>query len=330
MEKLINTSRGYISLVNNLPGLDSTIKNSNFLIFDWPLAIGCIPVPEVNRDILVNSFNWSLANGFIEEDALVHAAMSIFGFHENKDIRESILSPSNFPKLFDFKNIDPSKFAINVAKKNSIQNLTYFSFPSSAAYIDCIYPIVDSLELLKEMFNVGAKMVQFRVKKNFVHNIEELIKQACSISLNHPNSKLFINDHWELAIKNNAFGVHLGQEDLFNVDMKALEASGLHLGLSTHSYWEVSRAVRFQPSYIACGPIFETRAKKMPWKPQGLQNLKYWARVLDIPVVGIGGINLSNIKNIKNSKCSGVAVIDAITNCQNPNKCFNDLNAIWK
>jgi hydroxymethylpyrimidine kinase/phosphomethylpyrimidine kinase/thiamine-phosphate diphosphorylase len=215
-------------------------------------------------------------------------------------------------------------------RNNLSESLLTFTFPSASKYIAGVYPIVDSLELLQQMFDSGAKIIQLRLKRNIQTNLNTMVKNACKLSLNYPNSKLFINDHWELAIENDAYGVHLGQEDLLNADIKAISNSGLHLGLSTHSYWEVSRAYRYKPSYIACGPIYPTKIKKMPWKNQGIQNLKYWARVLDIPTIGIGGINFDNLQKVKSTKCSGVSIINAIINSENPIQSFKILESSWK
>jgi hydroxymethylpyrimidine kinase / phosphomethylpyrimidine kinase / thiamine-phosphate diphosphorylase len=44
------------------------------------------------------------------------------------------------------------------------------------------------------------------------------------------------------------------------------------------------------PDLIACGPVWPTTTKDMPWVPQGLDNLAWWAHMAPAPVVGIGGV----------------------------------------
>ena len=132
------------------------------------------------------------------------------------------------------------------------------------------------------------------------------------------NAQLFINDHWALAIEEGAYGVHLGQEDLERADLAAMARAGLRLGLSTHSYWEVCRAWALQPSYIACGPIHPTRAKRMPWTPQGNDNLAYWCALLPLPVVAIGGMDELRATQAMQCGAAGVAVISAITGAPSP------------
>ena len=330
LRKLIKTPRGYLSYIRNVRGLKTLSSYTDVLFCNWPFAVGFIPVPNVNKNILIDSFNWSIDNGFIEEDASIHAAMSLLGFYEKKNILNSILFPAKVPELIDLTNKNILSLPIDKFKKNILDNYVTYSFPTAEKYVDGVYPIVNSLELLHQMFDVGAKIIQLRVKKNQFEKIDQLVQRCCKLAIKYPDSKLFINDHWQLAIDNGAFGVHLGQEDLFNAEMKSIKNSGLHLGLSSHSYWEVSRAVRYKPSYIACGPIFPTMAKMMPWITQGVQNLRYWARVLDVPTVAIGGISLSNLRTIKKSNCTGVSIIGEIVNNKDPSESFKTLEFNWK
>ncbi|HET7863783.1 MAG TPA: thiamine phosphate synthase, partial [Burkholderiaceae bacterium] len=67
-------------------------------------------------------------------------------------------------------------------------------------------------------------------------------------------------------------------------------ATGLALGVSSHSLWELCRARALAPRYIACGPVWPTLTKAMPWRPQGLHNLAWWCGMAGVPVVAIGGI----------------------------------------
>jgi thiamine-phosphate diphosphorylase len=90
-----------------------------------------------------------------------------------------------------------------------------------------------------------------------------------------------------------ADGVHLGQEDLGalgEAGRSVVMQSDLALGVSSHSLWELARARALAPDYIACGPVWPTTAKVMPWQPQGLDNLSWWCAMAGAPVVAIGGI----------------------------------------
>jgi len=106
-------------------------------------------------------------------------------------------------------------------------------------------------------------------------------------------ARLYVNDHVTLARELGASGVHLGQEDLLALsdeDRDGLARSGLALGVSSHSLWELCRARALAPAYVACGPVWPTTTKDMPWHAQGEHNLRWWCRVAGAPVVAIGGV----------------------------------------
>ena len=173
----------------------------------------------------------------------------------------------------------------------------------------------------------GIRTVQLRIKDAQDPTLQAQMREAIAVAKATPGAQLFINDHWQLALRLGAYGVHVGQEDLDHVDLAALRQAGVRLGISTHSYWEVARAWALRPSYIACGPIFATQSKDMPWIPQGLDNLRYWASVLPVPVVGIAGIDARNMADVAAQGVAGAAVITAITRANDPDAACRQLMA---
>jgi hydroxymethylpyrimidine kinase/phosphomethylpyrimidine kinase/thiamine-phosphate diphosphorylase len=129
-------------------------------------------------------------------------------------------------------------------------------------------------------------------------------------------AEFFVNDHWELAYALGAHGVHLGQEDMLalgDAGRQALAASGLKLGISSHSLWELCRARAASPRYIACGPVWPTLTKVMPWQPQGLANLRWWQHMAGAPVVAIGGILCAEqVRDAASCGVDGVCVVRAL------------------
>ena len=190
-----------------------------------------------------------------------------------------------------------------------------------------VYAVVDSALWVRRVLAAGIRTVQLRIKDPHAPNLSAQIQDAVAMARATPGAQLFINDHWQLALEHGAYGVHLGQEDLEQVDLAALRSAGVRLGLSTHSYWEVCRAWGLAPSYIACGPVFATQSKDMPWIPQGLGNLRYWASVLPLPVVGIAGIGVHNVADIAATGAASAAVITAITQASDPAQACRDLIA---
>ena len=187
------------------------------------------------------------------------------------------------------------------------------SFPPLADPDLGLYAVVDSAAWVERVLVAGVRTVQLRIKDPQEPTLAAQIEQSIAAARDTPGAQLFINDHWALALELGAEGVHLGQEDLAEADLDALRRAGIRLGISTHSYWEVARAMACRPSYVACGPVFATQSKDMPWIPQGLDNLRYWSSVLDLPVVGIAGIGPHNMAQVAAQGVAGAAVITAIT-----------------
>lgn len=189
------------------------------------------------------------------------------------------------------------------------QGRTPIIFPNCGSDRLGFYPIVDSYAWLERLLPLGVRTIQLRIKNALSEeSLEEEIAKSISY-VKRFQCRLFINDHWQLAIKLKAYGVHLGQEDLETADLTAIAQAGLRLGVSTHSYSEVARALALNPSYIAIGPIFSTTSKELSAKPQGIAAFKRWRRSLRCPLVAIGGIDLHNAPELFGAGADGIAVI---------------------
>lgn len=176
-----------------------------------------------------------------------------------------------------------------------------------------LYPVVDSVVWIERLLDAGVRTIQLRIKEKRDEEVEADVVAAIALGRRY-NARLFINDYWRLAIKHNAYGVHLGQEDLETIDLKAIQAAGLRLGVSTHDDMEIDVALAVRPSYIALGHVFPTQTKQMPSAPQGLEQLaRHIKRLADYPTVGIGGISLARAPDVLATGTGSIAVVSAIT-----------------
>ncbi|WOZ77253.1 thiamine phosphate synthase [Kosakonia sacchari] len=176
-----------------------------------------------------------------------------------------------------------------------------------------LYPVVDSVEWIARLLEAGVRTLQLRIKDKRDEEVEADVVAAIALG-RRVNARLFINDYWRLAIKHQAYGVHLGQEDLETTDLSAIRAAGLRLGVSTHDDMEIDVALAARPSYIALGHVFPTQTKQMPSAPQGLEQLaRHIARLEDYPTVAIGGISLARAPAVLATGVGSIAVVSAIT-----------------
>ena len=175
-----------------------------------------------------------------------------------------------------------------------------------------IYPVVDRTNKLEPLYQCGITTAQLRVKDMVGDRLEQEIVEAIAISQKY-GVRLFINDYWQLAIKHNAYGIHLGQEDILEANIDDIHKAQIRLGISTHTPKEIKIALNIEPSYVAIGPIYETTSKKMVYNPVGIEDLKAWAREVDYPIVAIGGINLDTIQSVIDTHTtSGIAMISGV------------------
>lgn len=188
-----------------------------------------------------------------------------------------------------------------------------------------LYPVVDSAAWVNRLLGMGVTLTQLRIKDPAEPTLDSQIRQVVAAGA-EAGAQVYINDYWQQAIAHQAYGVHLGQEDLETADLAAIQQAGLRLGLSTHGYYEILRAAEFRPSYIALGHIYPTTTKQMPSKPQGLSRLALYQRLIgqDFPTVAIGGIDLSRADAVWQTGVSSVAVVRAITQADDPQAAVDD------
>ena len=173
---------------------------------------------------------------------------------------------------------------------------------------DVFYPILSDVDWIKRLVPLGVQTVQLRFK-----GAPEEVRRQISTSLEicaRYGCQLVVNDYWREAIELGANAVHLGQEDLADADVGALEAAGIALGISTHSEEELEIALAAGPAYVALGPIYETKLKVMRWAPQGLERIGAWRRRIGtLPLVAIGGITPERAPGVLAAGADSVAVI---------------------
>ena len=176
-----------------------------------------------------------------------------------------------------------------------------------------IYPIVDRAYKLKPLYECGITTAQLRTKDTFSGQaLEDEVIEAIKISQAF-NARFFLNDFWELGIKYKAYGIHLGQEDIQEADVKAILNAGIRLGISSHTPKEIEIALGFEPSYLAIGPIYEPISKELVYDTVGVKRLKEWVSYVDYPIVAIGGITIDNIEEVAKTKsASGIAMISDV------------------
>ncbi|MEG6507566.1 thiamine phosphate synthase [Methyloligella sp. 2.7D] len=183
--------------------------------------------------------------------------------------------------------------------------------------LDPFYPIVPDATFAKRLVPQGVKFLQLRIKEASQETIETDIAETIRLCAEH-DCVLVINDYWREAIAFGADFIHLGQEDLADADLNAIKQAGLKLGVSTHSLDELDTALAAEPDYVALGPVYETKLKKMAWDPQGLPRLSEWRAKIGIPLVAIGGITCETVAGVLEAGADSAAVVTDIIRAEDP------------
>lgn len=273
------------------------------------------------RDVSSSSYSQSSLTGSRQS---VPQVPRLAGFPTNRDAFPTVA----FIKSGAFNSVDGCKTESDVFDKHHNERREKPFLPLSHTKRG-IYPVVDSADWIEKLLPTGVETIQLRIKEDISPwdkaRISKEIQRAVALTKS-TSCQLFINDHWQLAIEHGAYGVHLGQEDLFTADIDAIRKAGLRLGVSTHGYAEIQRVKSLAPSYIALGHIFATKTKDMPSQPQGIDRLKHYVDLCGgIPTVAIGGINKNRCKAVADTGATHIAVVTAITEAPCPHAAYHTL-----
>lgn len=156
----------------------------------------------------------------------------------------------------------------------------------------------------------GVTCVQLREKElseeDFLAEAKE-IKALCS----RYHVPFFINDNVDVAIKCQADGVHVGQEDMKASDVRSKVGDQMIIGVSAHSVEEAVEAVKNGADCLGVGAMFTT-STKADASVLPKETLRAICEAVDVPVVAIGGIGESNILELAGTGADGVALVSAI------------------
>ena len=172
------------------------------------------------------------------------------------------------------------------------------------------------LNIIEEAIKGGVTVVQIREKDADTlefYNISNKVKEICS----KYNVPLIINDRIDIALAIDADGVHIGQSDMPIKIARKLIGNDKILGISAHNLEEATDAEENGADYLGVGAIFSTSTKKDA-NDVSIDTLKEITSNVDIPTVAIGGINLDNVEKLKDTNISGISVVSAIMNAENP------------
>ena len=165
-------------------------------------------------------------------------------------------------------------------------------------------------DVVRESLEGGVTFLQLREKnldeEHFYEEAVELQKMATEYGV-----PFVINDNVDIALRMNADGVHVGQNDMEAGDVRALIGPDKILGVSAQTVEQAVLAEQRGADYLGVGAVFPTGSKDDAVEVSH-ETLKAICEAVSIPVVAIGGITRENTPLLAGSGIVGIAVISAI------------------
>ena len=178
------------------------------------------------------------------------------------------------------------------------------------------------LNIVKEAIRGGVTTVQLREKELSAKEFYDLalsLKRLCD----EKKIPLIINDRLDIALAIDAYGVHLGQDDLPLKEARKILRKKKIIGLSTKTKEQIDEAYKNGADYVGCGAIYKSHTKDS--SVIGLDSFKNLCKHIKnekykLKTVAIGGINEDKIKDFKDIQTDALAFSSAIMQSKNPYK----------
>jgi thiamine-phosphate pyrophosphorylase len=169
----------------------------------------------------------------------------------------------------------------------------------------------DPALITRQLCEGGSDLIQLRAKGETRQRVRDLADIVLPITRS-ANVGLVINDYPDIAQAVGAELCHLGQEDYFDIGIRA----AVPFGLSSHSPEQARRALAARPAYLAVGPVYATGTKPGV-KPVTLDYVRWAAANITEPWFAIGGITVENLDAVLNAGARRICVVSAILKAPN-------------
>lgn len=190
----------------------------------------------------------------------------------------------------------------------------------------------EHLHNITEVCKAGGKWIQLRLKDvDLVTSINTAIR--CREICDQFGAIMIVNDKVDVAKIVGADGVHLGLKDMNPKDARAILGDNSIIGGTANTIEHCLQHVEAGVDYIGLGPFQFTTTKKELSPILGfegyeeiLKELKN--KILNVPVLAIGGIEQKDINTLMQTGISGIAVSGMLTTDKNLEEKINTIKNI--
>ncbi|MFC5278505.1 thiamine phosphate synthase [Halorubrum rubrum] len=181
-------------------------------------------------------------------------------------------------------------------------------------------------EIVADALAGGVDVVQLREKGTDARSRYHLGLRLRELTAD-AGVPLVVNDRVDLAAAIDADGVHLGQSDLPPEVAREQFGPDAVVGVSASTPAEAREAVDAGADYLGVGAVYGTDSKKVPDERDGIgpEGVRAVADAVDVPAIGIGGIDADNASAVVEAGATGVAAVSAITAAEDPRTATEEL-----
>ncbi|HUO97104.1 MAG TPA: thiamine phosphate synthase [Rhizomicrobium sp.] len=167
-------------------------------------------------------------------------------------------------------------------------------------------------ETLKRALDAGdVASLQLRLKDVPDEEIARAVDMLMPIAQRH-GAAFILNDRPDLAKRFGCDGVHIGQEDGTYEAARAAVGPEAVVGVTCHDSRHLAmEAADAGADYVAFGAFFPTTTKK-PKAACEIETLRWWAELMVVPCVAIGGITTENAKPLVEAGADFLAVSSGV------------------
>jgi thiamine-phosphate pyrophosphorylase len=144
---------------------------------------------------------------------------------------------------------------------------------------------------------------------------DDEIRRACDILLPIAQRRgvaFLLNDRPDLAMKAGCDGVHVGQQDAPYEEARRMLGADRIVGVTCHDSRHLAiEAAEAGADYVAFGAFFPTKTKPSHYRPSP-DLLAWWAEIMTVPTVAIGGITPENCAPLVAACADFLAVVSAV------------------
>jgi thiamine-phosphate pyrophosphorylase len=170
----------------------------------------------------------------------------------------------------------------------------------------------------------GVDIIQLREKFD---TTEVFLQKAISLQevLSKYNVPLIINDNLEVAKRSNAYGIHVGNNDLPPTVVRESWPECQCLGYSIEYLKQLVGRETLVSDYLGISPIYDTLTKRDTVTQWGLAGLRQIRGISEKPLVAIGNMNAQNAYDVMKAGADCLAVVSAICGADDPGKAAQEI-----